>query len=65
MKFVAIDGKFEQSNCQNVLAKITLVDEEGLILLDTLVDPGTQITYSSEHIHGINSKWLVGAPTIQ
>ena len=65
MKFVAIDGEFEQTDGKNVLAKVTLVDEEGLILLDTLVDPGTQITYSCERIHGINSAWLKGAPSIQ
>lgn len=65
MKFVAIDGEFEQADGKNVLAKVTLVDEEGLILLDTLVDPGTRITYSCEKIHGINSSWLSGAPSIQ
>jgi len=37
---VAIDGEFDQSNGVNVLSKITIVDEEGLILLDTLVNPG-------------------------
>lgn len=62
---MALDGEFEQSDGKNVLAKITLVDEEGLILLDTLVDPGTRITYSCERIHGINSAWLAGAPTIE
>lgn len=40
MKIIAIDGEFDQSDCKNYLTKITLVDEEGLILLDTLVNPG-------------------------
>ena len=58
MKVVAIDGEFDQSDGKNILTKITIVDEEGLILLDTLVNPGTKITYSCERIHGIKKEWL-------
>ena len=48
-----------------MLSKITLVDEEGLILLDTLVNPGSEITYSCERIHGIKKQWLQDAPRVE
>ena len=65
MKVVAIDGEFDQAEKVNVLSKITLVDEEGLILLDTLVNSGREITYSCENIHGIKKEWLQNAPTLE
>lgn len=65
MKYVAIDGEFDQTDGKNVLTKVTLVDEEGLILLDTLVNPGTPITYSCVKIHGIKREWLCDAPSVE
>jgi len=55
VKYVAIDGEFDQGGVdrKNVLVKITLVDEEGLILLDTLVKPNDDISYSCVRIHKI------------
>ncbi len=65
MRVVAIDGEFDQTDGKNVLTKVTLVDEEGLILLDTIVNPGTPITYSCERIHGIKKEWLSDAPSVE
>ena len=55
---MAIDGEFDQHDKRNVLVKITLVDDCGRILLDTLVDPQVTIDYSCERIHGIKKEWL-------
>ena len=53
-----------QSLVDIVPIKITLVDEQGLILLDTLVNPCTIITHSCEQIHGISPLWLFDAPKL-
>lgn len=44
--------------------KITIVDESGLILVDTLVNPCAPITDTCEKHHGIKMEWLSDAPTI-
>lgn len=62
--FVAIDGEFDQHDKRNVLSKVTLVDDEGKILLDTLVNPGVSIDYSCIKIHGIHKEWLDDAPSV-
>ena len=63
--FVAIDGEFDQHDKRNVLSKISVVDHEGCILLDTLVNPGVSIDYSCQRIHGIDKEWLLDAPSIE
>ena len=62
---MAIDGEFDQHDKKSVLSKITLVDDQGLILLDTLVNPGVNIDYSCIKIHGINKDWLCDAPSVE
>lgn len=62
--FVAVDCEMEQSDRKQYICKVTLVDEKGCILLDTLVNPEVQITYSLYAIHGIRSAWLQTAPTL-
>lgn len=64
-QFVAIDGEFDQNEKRNVLSKITLVDQEGKILLDTLVNAGVPIDYSCKRIHGIDKEWLHDAPKVE
>lgn len=54
-----------QSWVEIVPIKITLVDEAGLILLDTLINPCTIITHSCEQIHGIKPAWLLDAPNLR
>jgi DNA polymerase III epsilon subunit-like protein len=53
-----------QSISQIYPVKLTLIDEQGLILLDTLVNPCAPITQSCEQIHGISMSWLSDAPTV-
>lgn len=62
--FVAVDCEMEQSDRKQYICKVTLVDEKGCILLDTLVNPEVPITYSLYAIHGIRSAWLQTAPTL-
>ena len=46
------------------MCKVSVVDENGRILLDTLVNPEVQITRSLERLHGIKKQWLNDAPTV-
>jgi DNA polymerase III epsilon subunit-like protein len=62
--FVAIDCEMDQSHGKNYICKISIVDEDGQILFDTLVNPEVEITYSLYRIHGIRSEWLNNAPTL-
>ena len=55
----------DQSNGKNYICKVTLVDESGAILIDTLVNPEVPITYSLYAIHGIKSEWLETAPNLK
>ena len=55
--FIAVDCEMDQSNSKQYICKVTLVDEQGRILLDTLVNPEVPITYSLFNIHGIKSEW--------
>ncbi len=41
-----------------------MIDDEGKILLDTLVNPGVPIDYSCIKIHGIHKEWLQDAPSL-
>ena len=61
--FVAIDCEMDQSECTSVVCKISVVDENGGILLDTLVNPEAPITRSLYPIHGVRMSWLSDAPT--
>jgi hypothetical protein len=55
----------EQSNGKNAVCKVSIVDENGRVLIDTLVNPEVPITYSLYKIHGIKSEWLKTAPTMK
>lgn len=54
----------DRSLDSNVLVKITVVDDAGRLILDTLVNPGVPITQSCFQIHGIRPEWLVDAPLV-
>jgi DNA polymerase III epsilon subunit-like protein len=43
---------------------VSVVDEEGGIILDTLVNPEEPITRSLFQIHGVRREWLNDAPTL-
>lgn len=62
--YVGIDCEMAQSLMDVVPIKITVVDETGHIMLDTLVNPQAIITLSCENIHGISVAWLHDAPTL-
>ena len=54
----------DQSDCTSVVCKVSVVDENGAILLDTLVNPEATITRSLYRIHGVKQSWLTDAPTV-
>ena len=62
--FVAVDCEMDRSLDSNALVKITVVDDAGRLILDTLVNPGVPITQSCFQIHGIRPEWLVDAPLV-
>ena len=54
----------DQCDNSSVVCKISVVDEQGCIILDTLVNPEAEITRSMHMIHGVHRSWLSDAPTI-
>ena len=54
----------DQSDCTSVVCKASVIDENGAIILDTLVNPEMEITRSLYRIHGVRRSWLSDAPTI-
>ena len=52
------------ANFASVVCKVSIVDEQGRIVLDTLVNPETAIDRSLYQIHGIKQRWLNDAPGI-
>ena len=51
------------ASTRNVPCKISVVDEKGAIILDTLVNPEVPVDQSNARIHGIRRRWLTDAPT--
>ena len=62
--FVAMDCEMDQHYNSSAVCKVSIVDENGRILVDTLVNPEVEITFSVYRIHGIRQQWLKDAPTI-
>lgn len=44
------------------LVEVSIVDDEGNVLLSTLVNPGRKIPASARDIHGITDEMVAGAP---
>lgn len=54
----------DQADSHSAPIKVTLVDENGSLVLDTLIRPNVTITRSMFCIHGIKKVWLEDAPSI-
>ena len=54
----------DQADNHSVPIKVTLVNENGDLILDTLILPNVTITRSLFCIHGIKQKWLEDAPPL-
>lgn len=64
--FVGLDCEMDQGEDQQLICKVSIVaEEDGSILLDTLVKPETEIVRSHSRIHGINKEWLTDAPSFK
>ncbi len=44
------------------MCEVAVIDTDGTLLLNTLVDPGVPITVTAGAVHGITDQDLVGAP---
>ena len=51
--YCAIDCEMDKSKENSVVIKVSLVNEYGQIIIDTLVNPEQEITESLAEIHGI------------
>lgn len=54
----------DQCDNKSVVCKVSVVDDQGGILLDTLVNPEEPITRSLACIHGVRKEWLDDAPKL-
>jgi len=46
------------------IVELAIVDHNGKILIDTLVDPGIPIPYGASNIHGISDSMVKGQPKL-
>ena len=51
--FVAMDCEMDQHYNTSAVCKVSIVDENGRIIVDTLVNSEVEITFSVYRIHGI------------
>lgn len=64
-EFIAIDCEFVKSNEQELLARISLINEKGECKLDTYVHPDKKITDYISDISGITYGHIKNAPDIK
>ena len=62
-KYVAIDCEFDQGKARNIPCKVSIVNYDGEIILDTLVDNKDIRVRSHVEIHGISDDMLLEAPS--
>lgn len=48
----------------DAIVEVAIVDGEGRVLIDTLVNPGRSIPWQASSIHGITDDMVRGAPTL-
>jgi len=53
----------ETTDLDGVMCEVAVIDTDGTVLLNTLVDPGVPITAAAAAVHGITDQDLLGAPT--
>jgi hypothetical protein len=58
--YLVIDSEFDEQ----VPCKLTIVNERGQIVIDTLVKPSIRILNRQVHMHGITENMLINAPTL-
>ena len=54
----------DQSENSHAVCKVSVVDEDGRLIHDTLVNPEATITRSMYRLHGVKMSWLSDAPTV-
>jgi len=47
------------------VVEIAILDEDGDVLMDTLVDPLCKIPWQATQVHGINNQMVEDAPTLE
>lgn len=60
---VALDCEFVKAQEQELLARVSIVNHLGEILIDTLVSNDEPVSDYITHITGITPEMLVGAPS--
>ncbi len=62
-KFVAIDCEFDQGLHKNIPCRITIVNDKGELIIDSLVHHNFEFERSNFQIHGIQKEDMHDAPT--
>ncbi len=58
-----MDCKYIMTEFGKFVARITIINFYGNIVLDTLINPNIKVTDYQEHTTGIKSADLIGAPS--
>lgn len=58
-----LDTETTGKSSSDELVEVTLIDEDGLVLLDTLCNPGFHIPDGARAIHGISDEMVATAPS--
>ncbi len=64
-QIVGIDCEFDTGHNGQLPCKVTIVNERGEIIIDTLIDDEGQRKYSLKRLHHIEESSLIGAPKLQ
>lgn len=65
MSFVVLDTETTGLGADAAVVEIAVVDADGQVLLDTLVNPGCEIPDEATAIHGITDVMVADAPTVE
>lgn len=63
-KFVILDTETTGLNYDDKIIEIAIIDLDGNVLLNTLVNTDKEISYEASTVNSINKEMLIGKPTI-
>ncbi len=65
MDLVYLDSETTGLSPSDRMVELAIVDDEGCVLIDTLLNPGKPIPHDAYRIHGISDDMVKDAPTLQ
>lgn len=64
-KYCIVDTETTGLAIRDKIVEIAIIDLDGNVLLNTLVNPGISIDKGAERVHGISNSMVKGAPSIR